>query len=183
MAEIRTEKFSVKNLDCASCAAKIENGLKAVAGIDDAVLDFANLTLHVRAEDIARIVEEVRKIEPGVEIVPKSEKTVSPDHHEGSGESNFTRELSILIVATSLFILLLFSENWFHREHFPVLEIAIVISAYLMAGWNVLLGAFKTIRRGTLFDENVLMVIATAGALAIHAYSEAVGVMIFFKIG
>ncbi len=50
MAEIRTEKFSVKNLDCASCAAKIENGLKAVAGIDDAVLDFANLTLHVTGQ-------------------------------------------------------------------------------------------------------------------------------------
>ena len=26
MAEISTERFSVKNLDCASCAAKIENG-------------------------------------------------------------------------------------------------------------------------------------------------------------
>jgi Cd2+/Zn2+-exporting ATPase len=52
-----------------------------------------------------------------------------------------------------------------------------------MAGWNVLLGALKTIRKGTLFDENVLMMIATGGALAIHAYSEAIGVMIFFKVG
>ena len=183
MAEIKTEKFYVKNLDCASCAAKIETGLKAVAGIDDAVLDFASLTLHVRATDIARIVEEVRKIEPEVEIIPRSEKAFSHEHHEESGEIKFKRELSILIVATALFILLLFFENWFHREHFSVLEIAIVISAYLLAGWNVLLGAFKTIRKGTLFDENVLMMIATGGALAIHAYSEAVGVMIFFKVG
>ena len=45
------------------------------------------------------------------------------------------------------------------------------------------LGAGKTIRKGRLFDENVLMMIATGGALAIHAYSEAVGVMIFFKVG
>ena len=183
MAEIKTEKFYVKNLDCASCAAKIETGLKAVAGIDDAVLDFASLTLHVRATDIARIVEEVRKIEPEVEIIPRSEKAFSHEHHEESDEIKFKRELSILIVATALFILLLFFENWFHREHFSVLEIAIVISAYLLAGWNVLLGAFKTIRKGTLFDENVLMMIATGGALAIHAYSEAVGVMIFFKVG
>ena len=75
MAEISTERFSVKNLDCASCAAKIENGLRTVEGVDEAVVDFASLTLYVKARDIARIVEEVRKIEPEVELVPKSEKT------------------------------------------------------------------------------------------------------------
>jgi len=183
MTEISMKIFDVKNLDCASCAAKIENGLKRVEGVDDAVIDLASLTLHVRARDIDRIVEEVRKIEPEVEIIPKSERGSTHEQHEESGEINFKKEFSILIVATALFTLQLFFEDWFHREHFSVLEIAIVISAYLMAGWNVLLGAFKTIRKGTLFDENVLMVIATGGALAIHAYSEAVGVMIFFKVG
>jgi Cd2+/Zn2+-exporting ATPase len=183
MTEISMKIFDVKNLDCASCAAKIENGLKRVEGVDDAVIDFASLTLHVRARDIDRIVEEVRKIEPEVEILPKSERGSTHEQDEESGEINFKKEFSILIVATALFTLQLFFEDWLHREHFSVLEIAIVISAYLMAGWNVLLGAFKTIRKGTLFDENVLMVIATVGALAIHAYSEAIGVMIFFKIG
>jgi Cd2+/Zn2+-exporting ATPase len=183
MTEISMKRFSVKNLDCASCAAKIENGLKKVEGVDDAVVDFASLTLHVRAKDIARIVEEVRKIEPDVEIVPKSENASTHEHHEETGGINFKRELSLLIAATALFILQLFFEDWFHREFFSVLEITIVVSAYLMAGWNVLLGALKTIRKGTLFDENVLMMIATGGALAIHAYSEAIGVMIFFKVG
>jgi Cd2+/Zn2+-exporting ATPase len=183
MTEMSMKRFDVKNLDCPSCAAKIENGLKKVEGVDDAVIDFASLTLHVRARDIERIVEEVRKIEPEVEIVPKSEKAFPHDQAEDFGGIKLKKELTILIAATALFILQLFFEDWFHREHFSVLEIAIVVSAYLMAGWNVLLGAFKTIRKGTLFDENVLMVIATGGALAIHAYSEAVGVMIFFKIG
>jgi Cd2+/Zn2+-exporting ATPase len=183
MTEISMKRFSIKNLDCASCAAKIENGLKRVEGVDDAVIDFASLTLHVRAKDIARIVEEVRKIEPDVEIVAKSEKTSTHDPAEEFGGIKLKKELTILIAATALFILQLFFEGWLHREHLLALEIAVVISAYLMAGWNVLLGAFKTIRKGTLFDENVLMVIATVGALAIHAYSEAVGVMIFFKVG
>ena len=60
---------------------------------------------------------------------------------------------------------------------------AVVATAYLLAGWNVLWNAFRTVRSGHYFDENVLMVIATVGALAIHAYSEAIGVMIFYKIG
>ena len=183
MTEIKTEIFNVKNIDCASCAAKIENGLKAVNGVNDAVLDFASLTLHVKAKDIAGIIDEVRKIEPDVELVPKSEKTALREHDDESGGIKLKKEFALLIVAASLFVLQLFFEDWFHGNPISKLEIVIVVAAYLIAGWNVLLGALKTIRRGTLFDENVLMVIATAGALAIHAYSEAVGVMIFFKIG
>jgi Cd2+/Zn2+-exporting ATPase len=183
MTEIKTERFTVKNIDCATCAAKIENGLKAVKGVDDAVLDFASLTLHVKAEDISLIIEEVRKIEPEVELVLKSKKTAPPGHEEEFAKFKLRRELALLMVAAALFILQLIFEGWFHRQSYAILEIVIVVTAYLIAGWNVLLGAIKTIRKGMLFDENVLMVIATGGALTIHAYSEAVGVMIFYKIG
>jgi len=183
MAELKTEIFNVKNIDCPSCAAKIENGLKALDGVNDAVLDFASLTLHVKARDISRIIEEVRKIEPEVELALKSEQTTPPESDEASGVFKFRKELAILTVAAVLFCIQLFFEDWFHHGSFFLLELAIVVAAYLIAGSNVLLGALKTIRKGTLFDENVLMVIATGGALAIHAYSEAVGVMIFYKIG
>ncbi|MCP4630201.1 MAG: cadmium-translocating P-type ATPase [bacterium] len=183
MSELKTEIFNVKNIDCASCAAKIENGLKAVDGVNDAVLDFASLTLHVKARDIKKIVEEVHKIEPAVELVPKSEKTTPHEDDEGSRVFRLKKELAILAVAAVLFCIQLFFEGWFHRGPYAILEIAIVVAAYLIAGSNVLLGAFRTIRKGMLFDENVLMVIATGGALAIHAYSEAVGVMIFYKVG
>jgi len=183
MTGLKTERFNVKNLDCAACAGKIENGLKAADGVDDAVLDFASLTLHVKATDTFRIIEEVRKIEPNVELVPKSEKSAAFESDKESGHINFKTELVILIAAAALFILQLVFEDWFHQKNYKTLEIVIVVTAYLLAGWNVLLGAFKTIRRGTLFDENVLMVIATGGAMAIHAYSEAVGVMMFYKVG
>ena len=147
------------------------------------MLDFASLTLHVKAKDVAQIVELVRKIEPDVEIIPKSEKTAPREHDDAAGGIKLKKELTILIVAATLLILQLIFEDWFHGKSFSILEIVMVFVAYLMAGWNVLLSALKTIRKGTLFDENVLMVIATGGALAIHAYSEAVGVMIFYKIG
>jgi Zn2+/Cd2+-exporting ATPase len=183
MTVIKTEIFNVKNVDCPSCAAKIENGLNALDGVNDAVFDFASLTLHVKASDISRIIEEVRKIEPEVELVSKSENTTSTDPAEASYGFRVNKEHVILFAATVLFSLQLFFEEWFHRNSYSILEISVVVIAYLIAGWNVLLGAFKTIRRGTFFDENVLMVIATVGALAIHAYSEAIGVMIFYKVG
>lgn len=183
MADVITERFRVKNIDCASCAAKIERGLKKIDGIDDAALDFANLTLHVKAVDIERVLKEVSRIEPDVELIPESDITASDESHKATEVFKLTRELPILIATISLFILQLFFENWFHQEHFALLEIAVVFTAYLLAGWNVILGAIRTVRKGAFFDENVLMVIATGGAIAIHAYSEAVGVMIFYKVG
>ena len=89
----------------------------------------------------------------------------------------------MLYVAIILFLWELFFEHLFHKHNLLFWEFILVFTAYLLAGGSVLTNAYKTIMRGDFFDENVLMVIATAGALAIHAYTEAIGIMIFFKIG
>ena len=52
-----------------------------------------------------------------------------------------------------------------------------------MSGWTVLTTAGRSILRGQVFDENFLMTIATVGAIAIKQLPEAVGVMLFFKVG
>jgi Cd2+/Zn2+-exporting ATPase len=56
-------------------------------------------------------------------------------------------------------------------------------AAYLAVGWNVLAAAFRGVVHGRFFDENFLMTVATAGAFAIGQPTEAVGVMLFFKVG
>jgi len=183
MENFATERYRIKNLDCAACAAKIENGLKNLEGVDDVTLDFASLTLHVKAMDLNRVLDEVHKIEPDIELVPANKVDKGADSGRESAGSKFAREISVLLLAVLLFSLELFFENWIHRQPLPYLELAIVFSAYFLAGWNVILGAIRTVCRGSFFDENVLMVIATGGAIAIHAYSEAIGVMIFYKIG
>ena len=131
-------RFGVKNLDCAACAAKIERGLKKTEGVEEAVLDFASLTLHVKTSNIARVLDEVRRIEPEVELVPESELKTLRDRDEHPGEVNFGKELSLLILAFVLFVLQLFFKEWFHQYSLAWLEIAIVLTAYLLAGWNVL---------------------------------------------
>ena len=183
MEDFVTEKYHVKNLDCATCATKIENGLKKLDGVDGATLDFANLILHVRATDLRRIPEEVRGIEPDVELIPAGKREGSDEAAQQLTGFKFRREIFVLGLALILFFLVLFFEDWIHQQPLAYLELFIVFTAYFLAGGNVVLGAFRTVRRGTFFDENVLMVIATGGAIAIHAYSEAIGVMIFYKVG
>jgi len=88
-----------------------------------------------------------------------------------------------LAAAGVLFVWILVYDNRLAHTGPLSWELLVVLAAYLMAGGNVLSGAWRTVRRGDFFDENVLMVIATGGAIAIQAYAEAVGVMIFFKVG
>lgn len=179
------DKYRVTNIDCAACAAKIEYGLRNVPGVDEAVLDFGTLTLHLKAEDIQRVIDEIHRIEPGVEIAPYDEHVGDAPDRDHAHTEGFDpkREGVILSIASLLFAVTLIFEQRFHAAFHIYLEYTVVLTAYLLAGWNVIVGAIQTVRRKDFFDENVLMVIATAGAMAIHALSEAVGVMIFFKIG
>lgn len=69
-------------------------------------------------------------------------------------------------------------------------RLLLFLPSYLTAGSDVLLEAGENILHGEFFDENFLMCIATAGALAIGflpdtkpEFAEAVFVMLFFQVG
>ena len=55
--------------------------------------------------------------------------------------------------------------------------------AFLSSGMKVLLSAFKGIRRGNIFNENMLMIVAAIGAFCIREYPEAVFVVVFYRVG
>lgn len=61
--------------------------------------------------------------------------------------------------------------------------ISLMLVSYIIVGKNVLLKAFRNIKRKEIFDENFLMAIATLGAIAIKEYPEAVAVMLFYEVG
>jgi len=74
-----------------------------------------------------------------------------------------------------LFALLLEAEN--------AARLLLFLAAYAVAGGDVILRAARNISRRQIFDENFLMSVATIGAFCIGQYSEAVAVMLFYKIG
>ncbi len=97
-------------------------------------------------------------------------------HHEHSKE-NDRLQLVKIILALILFILAI--------AVMPagIAKVIIFLTAYIIAGSDVVIKAVKNIFKGDMFDENFLMVIATAGAFAIKEYPEAVMVMILYQIG
>ncbi|MBQ9179587.1 MAG: cadmium-translocating P-type ATPase, partial [Firmicutes bacterium] len=55
--------------------------------------------------------------------------------------------------------------------------------SYAIVGYGPIFSAVKNISRGQIFDENFLMTRATAGALALRQWDEAVAVMLFYAVG
>lgn len=105
------------------------------------------------------------------------------DHSHGGGEFDLKKELTPVLLVVVLFAVGLIFERSLHNTPFSIGEYLIFIPAYLLSGWNVLTIAGRNILRGRIFDENFLMTVATLGAIAIHKLPEAVGVMLFFKVG
>lgn len=60
---------------------------------------------------------------------------------------------------------------------------ALYLAVYAFIGGDVLYKAARNVMRGSLFDEDFLMAIATVGSVCIGEYSEAVFVMLFFQAG
>ena len=110
-----------------------------------------------------------------------TEKTDShKDHHCsccGSHEQENKKSKFIpAIIGAAVFVLAFILEDY---RYAPFMFIA----AYLLIGFDVLLMTAKNIRRGEIFDENLLMTIATVGAFLIGEYPEGAAVMLFFKVG
>ena len=55
--------------------------------------------------------------------------------------------------------------------------------AYILVGWKVLRSAIQSIPSGNIFNEFLLMGIATIGAFALGQYAEGVAVMLFYTVG
>ena len=67
-------KFKIKGLDCANCAAELERKIKKVDGVDDAIISFMSERLVIECEESIKedVIEKVKKVikkeEPDVTI-------------------------------------------------------------------------------------------------------------------
>ncbi len=103
--------------------------------------------------------------------------------HGEEGEEHEKREKIELILGAGLFALAVILHFALGEAEYSWPLIVILVIAYLILGKDVLLTSVNNIRHGEIFDENFLMSIATLGAFAIREYPEAVGVMLFFRLG
>ena len=70
---IMKKTFKLIDLDCANCAAKMEDAIKKLPGVTGATVSFLTQKMTVEAEDVDAVMKDVvkccKKVEPDCEIV------------------------------------------------------------------------------------------------------------------
>jgi Cd2+/Zn2+-exporting ATPase len=174
------KKYKLNNLDCASCATKIENSLSKLEEVKFVSVSFANATMTIDTDNIEKVKSSIKAIEPEVEVQDiEKEKTLVSVNELAENKGTIIKTASALVL---LVIGIIFEEK-LHNTPFQLGEYAVYVTAYLIVGWKVIASAVKNIIRGQFFDEQFLMAIATLGAFAIHQMPEAVAVMLFYVTG
>lgn len=189
---------SVKGLTCANCSKKIEDRLNESNYFKNVIVNPLNEEIYITTKDKPYLSDEDKKfikntvdtIESGVtttfkenddlknEITSTDEKLDEESERSNKGVKSFIEnnfDLIREVMAIGLFIISIFT--WENTE------VVLLIVAFLLAGYEVLLKAFKNLMRGSIFDENFLMTIASIGAFLLGDIREAAGIMIFYGLG
>lgn len=175
--------YFIENLDCANCGAKIEAKLNKLADIHFAQLTFATKKLKIVAKNPDELLPKIQQIASSIEhdIIISTTPNTSATHLTKQKHNFLTKQkLSLIeiILGTSLFSIVEFTT--LIPDSYTLY---LYIITYLILGFHILKTAFTNLFRGNIFDENFLMSIATLGAFMIKEYPEAVGVMLFYRIG
>ncbi len=225
---IETELY-FKNIDCASCAAKIEKLLNKDENIIEARVNFISKKIIISYNegiDIIKLVETIsRKIEVdacisltefeedhhhehnhecgcehhhehnhecGCEHHHNHEHECGCEHHHEHHHEcehlpkhklkfNISKLLFIigLIIGVTASIL----KFCFDNQIVWIISRCLFIVSYILLAYKIIIKSFKNIKQGNIFDENLLMMVASVGALIINESIEAILVVLLYTIG
>lgn len=177
------QTYTLENLGCANCAAKMESKINDLPEVISATITFPTKQLRLEGGDPASLLPKLQticaSIESEVKVVPK-ETSATSGHNHGASESTKDHTLLWILSGAFLFLAGILLER---QPLSPAVSLIVFLAAYILLGGKIVLTALKNLFKGQIFDENFLMSIATLGAIAIRDYPEAVGVMLFFRVG
>ena len=179
----QTIKVRLKGLDCAHCAAEIEQGTKGLKEVKTATINLLKQEMEVTVEQgtslselLNSITEITHRHEPDVEVslVTNQEQKIQKQQ-----KSDFQIALKKTLMRFGIGIIFFLAGELTKGQ----ISYGLFLISYILFGYDVLWTAIKNIKRGQIFDENFLMSISTIGAIILNEMPEAVFVMMFYQIG
>lgn len=175
--------YILENLGCANCAAKMEKAINELTGVEMATITYATKQLRVAANHQEKLLPEFQRICSSIEhqvlVVPREEILPEKKERKNIFLEHRSEFFSIGIGA----VLFVTGEILENMSLGTLYSMIIFVIAYILLGWEIVLTALKNLKNGRLFDENFLMSVATIAAFAIGDFAEAVGVMLFYRVG
>src|SRR5579884_4108181 len=183
--------LALEGMTCASCAMRIEKGLKKVPGVDNASVNLATeratVTYNPQQTDIDRLVQKVEAVgyhafplvapvvQVGVsaaastgsnaaETLPAASQTDELSERR-QAEIRHKRNLLILGIVLTLPVVIL---SMFFMNRFPgenLLLLALTTPVWAVVGWEFHKGALKNLRHGSANMDTLISVGSTAAYL------------------
>lgn len=172
---LKVDSFRIEALHCADEFALIQAALSSSDGIVEISPNYVSRTLRVTYSPDETSASNVRQQLRDIGFPPTAESssTGEPAPASHSAKLRLTTVFSGFLLAVGL-LGHLFASTAF----WPV---CLAIAATLLAGWPVVLAAWRAIRVRRI-DMNVLMSMAAAGALATGQWFEAATAMFLFGV-
>jgi len=179
--------YSLNNLCCKQTADEIVSEINIDTQIKAKII-FKTKKLYIDSKILLskEIIENiVHNVDPNIAVFsPENECEYCNIKNQSQKRKTITkRVLPIKDIVTSSIGLIIAIAAYFIIDYNFYFGLSLYILSYLILGYEVLLEAVKNITHGGFLDENFLMAIATIGAFGIQQYPEAIGVMLFYKIG
>ena len=136
---------------------------------------------QVQPENVGAL--DRQQLTPAAAAAPQGHDVPGHDHaghhHGPAGASPYLRPaLSLALLLAGLAL------DYAHAGFFTGLVRPLWYGlAFILVGWGVVKAAVLSIPSGNVFNEFLLMSIATLGAFAIGEYPEGVAVMLFYTVG
>ena len=200
---MKKHKFTLKDLDCANCANKIQNKLSENKNYINVIVNFNTLRLSLESEleyeEVkANVIKTISELEPEVEVLDinniyetrKIHDKKNDHQHEHKHESehnhleknNAKEKSKINLNVVRLLIGILFMILGVYITLPSCLNLIIIVLAYIVLLYRTTKNAVKLLKKKTI-DENFLVTISCIGAFFIGEQAEGLMVIILYELG
>ena len=164
---MKNYRFTIKGLDCANCARKIEEHLQKMEKYEDVVVNFSTSKISLKTEEKENVKKELEK-----EIQKVESEAIIIDESQGPDKAERTaNDIVRIVVALVIYVIGIISKI----EIFTVIALIILL-------YKTTLKAFKEIKNEVL-DENTLITISVIGAYLVGKGAEGIMVITLYEIG
>ena len=164
-------KYTLNGLDCASCAKKIEDKIASVEGYYNVNVNFSTLKLSFQTEksDVDKEIKDIiYNLEPEVEVIKDGQR------QQNKAERNSADIIRLIIGVWIYFIGIYFGGT--------ISTLLTMISLIILLSRIVPKAYIQLIKNKTL-DENALITISAIGACFVNKATEGIMVITLYEIG
>lgn len=177
-------EFHITGMDCADCAVNLERGVTRLSGVERCAVNFTSGKMQIAGSaDPEDVTARIRALGYDIRDAQETAGEPAPRPEGIAGLIQFMRNRRDTTLALISSVLLILSAIMSLLDAPTLLTSGLHGLIVLLAGTPIMLSGWRELRYSRSITINLLMTIATLGALVIGETGEAATVIVLFAIG